>query len=214
MRKNTNLFWSAYNPNHMEVKGNYGPLFYGITALVNPQVAVEIGVCQGYSSIFIAQAIKDCDDGGILKCYDLWQDDESKTNFTEKQKGKHLTSQDFLFTNMLYEQDLEDHVEVYTQEAFNVLPNFEADSVDMIHLDIGNCGDVLNKILPEVLRTLKIGGYFLFEGGSPWRDKVDWMLEHDKAPISDLFGNYDFSRRFERLTFYEACSLTVCRRYK
>lgn len=211
MRSN---LWSAYNPNQEQVAYNYGPLFYGITTLINPKVAIEIGVCKGYSAIHIAQAIKDCDEDGILVCYDLWEDEDAKSNFAEEQKGKHLTS-----TRQAFEKTIEDHglrntVKVYTREAFDVLHNYQNEGVDLIHLDIGNCGDVLLKILPEVLRTLRVGGYFLFEGGAPWRDKVSWMIEHNKRPIADFLCNHQVQDKFEIITFYEACSMTVCRRKK
>lgn len=203
---------SAYNPNRGKIGGNYGPLFYGITALVNPEVAVEIGVCQGYSAMHIAQAIKDCDSGGILVCYDLWEDEDAKTNFAEEQKGKHLTSTREKFESSLKDYKVEEVVKVYTSEAFDALYNFAEDSIDMIHLDIGNCGDVIYQILPQVLRTLKVGGYFLFEGGADHRDEVEWMIKHDKRSIAP---SLPFSlQHFRYLTFYEGCSLTVCRRIR
>jgi hypothetical protein len=119
MNKNTNKFiktsnlFSSYNSNKNEVFENYGPFFYGITCLINPKLVVEIGTCKGYSTIYIAQAIKDCNNGGKMKCFDLWTEDEKKTNFHKKQQGKHLTSTENEIKNTLLENNLENIVDIY-----------------------------------------------------------------------------------------------------
>jgi predicted O-methyltransferase YrrM len=200
---------SSYNTNRGGVPANYGNFFYGLTTLVNPRLMVEIGVCEAYSTVHFAKAIKDCDMGGQLHCYDLWSKDEEKTNFHEEQKGKHLTSNHNKFTETLKKYNLQDVVTFEEKEAFSVLSKYPDASVDMIHVDIGNCGDVLEKMITDVTRALRKNGYFLFEGGAAYRDNVKWMKEFNKAPINPALNHTYVSEYFQFITFDEYPSLTL-----
>lgn len=203
---------SSYNTNRNGTHSNYGNFFYGLTTMVNPRLVVEIGVCQGYSTIHFAKAIKDCETGGQIHCYDLWGKDEEKTNFATNQRGKHLTSnyQEFIKTIEAYH--LEDVVSFKEEEAFNVLKKYPDGVVDMIHIDIGNCGTVLQKITDDAFRVLRKNGYLLFEGGAEYRDNVKWMKEFNKEPINRALHYTYFAERFQFIVFDEYPSLTVARK--
>ena len=203
-----NNLHSSYNKK--QISESYGNLFYGITSLHNPKKVVEIGTCKGYSSVYMAKAIKDCNNGGLIHCYDLWEDETNKSNFHELQKGKHLTSNEKEFNETLNKLKLNDYVKIYTKEAFSVLEGFKKDSVDIIHVDIGNCGSVLEKIIPSVIKCLKNNGMFLFEGGSEYRDNLEWANKFKKKHIKEVLENNALiGLNFEKITFDIYPSLTM-----
>ncbi len=204
---------SSYNKNKETPSRNYGNIFYSLTTLCDPKIAVEIGVCKGYSTIHIAKGIKDCNSGGKLTCFDLWESDSLKTNFHEGQIGLHLTSSKEEVKNLLIHLDLDNQVDLKTAEAFDALNEFKDESVDIIHIDIGNCGNVLDKIIPIVFCKLRKNGYFLYEGGAKYRDNVSWMTKFNKKPIFDSLVNSSyFKERFQYVTLEEYPSLTLCKK--
>jgi predicted O-methyltransferase YrrM len=203
---------SAYNNNRGNVVGNYGTFFLGLTTILNPKLIVEIGTCKGYSAIYFAKGLKLCHNNGKLHCYDLWEKESKKSNIAEEERNTHLVPKRSDFERTVKENNVDDVVKIYTEEAFSALKNYEDDSIDMIHLDIGNDGDVLYCILSEVLRTLKKGGYFLYEGGAEWRDEIKWMKKYDKKPLAPQ--RRWVAQYFETLVIDQYPSLTVCKRVK
>ena len=68
----------------------------------------------------------------------------------------------------------------------NVHSKFSTSSIDFLHVDCGNDGATLKIILDQYLPKLKLNGVIFFEGGSEWRDKTEWMIIHNKLPITPV----------------------------
>lgn len=208
-----NNVFSSYNKK--EIKESYGNFFYGLVTMLNPKQIVEIGTCKGYSSVFMAKGLKDCQSEGQLHCFDLWEEDIKKTNFHKRQIGKHLTSNKNEFQKSLEILGLENNVKIHTSEAFKVLSKYENNTVDLIHVDIGNCGDSFDRIIKDVHKVLKVEGLLLFEGGTKSRDCVSWMKEYDKKSIYDSIENSDIVKEnFEKLTISIYPSITLLKKVK
>jgi predicted O-methyltransferase YrrM len=203
---------SAYN-HYKQQAGSYGTFFEGLTKILNPQLIVEIGVCEGYSAVHFAKGLKECGCGGKLECYDLWEDEESKSNIAIEERNTHLVPTMDKFLRLVSENKLDEFVNVHTKEAFIVLPYYDDEEIDIIHLDISNCGKVIEDIMPEVHRTLKSGGYFLHEGGAGWRDDIGWMKKFNKRSIvEERNNNFWLGKYFEVFVIDQYPSLTVCKK--
>jgi len=202
-----NIF-SSYNKK--VVNESYGNFFYGLVTMMDPKLIVELGTCKGYSSIHMGLGLKECDSGGVIECYDLWDADDKKTNFHDEQKGMHLTSNVEEFKQTLDKLNLNDYVSCHTKEAFSVLKDYEENSVDIIHIDIGNCGEVLQKVIEDVKFCLKPEGILIFEGGADYRDQVGWMKKYNKKKIKKVLETDETVKEsFEKLTFSVYPSVTL-----
>ena len=156
--------YSSYKEN------NFNEIFYETVLEFPPQVAVELGVLEGYSTIAIARAL-DKSGVGHLDAYDIWED----------YKYRHSTQGEV--QKAINTWDLSKVVTLHKQDAYTVHENYEDRSVHLLHIDISNDGDVFNTMLANWDSKVSHCGLILFEGGSEERDKVEWMVKHNKKPI-------------------------------
>jgi hypothetical protein len=169
MSKNWNKppWYSSYGPN------DYGELFYALVRIYKPDKVVELGTKTGYSAYHMARGLK-ANERGSLDCYDLWEKYEYnsvpmsvvKTNLKEFQGIVNFTLRDAVGVDRLYRE------------------------VDILHVDLSNHGDILQKVIPSWIEKVK--KLIIIEGGSRERDRVDWMTKFKKMPIRKWLG--DFSR--------------------
>ena len=70
------------------------------------------------------------------------------------------------------------------ERDFYDAPQFLQDqSVDILHIDIANNGDVFEFAVTRLIHKLSSTGVMILEGGSPARDNVPWMTKYGKRPI-------------------------------
>ena len=67
-------------------KNNIGQTLYDIVIKLRPKNIIEIGVLEGYSTICMAQALKDLDEGGKVYAHDLF--DEYKYRLHNKNNSQ------------------------------------------------------------------------------------------------------------------------------
>lgn len=140
---------------------NYLDLLRGILCSVKPKKAIEFGILDGCSTRILADH---CD---LVKAYDIFDDfigNHANENIIRKQ----------------FENDK--HVSIYRKSMYEI--NLHDNSVDFIHVDVANDGEVYEYVLNTFWSALKKGGILVLEGGSLERDAVPWMDQYRKKSIS------------------------------
>lgn len=144
---------------------NLGKVLYDWVIYLKPKKIIEFGALHGYSTICMAMACKE-NGFGKVKVYDLFEKyDYNRADFNTLVKN-------------LKEYGLLDWVEIEQVNFFDWIKKPE--QFDMLHLDISNTGDILDLVWDN----LKDNGEVFFEGGSEARDRVGWMVVHNKKPIN------------------------------
>lgn len=154
-------------------KNDLGKNIYDIVLELNPKVVVEFGILHGYSTLSIAQALRDLDNGGKIIAYDLF----------ENYKYKHGTMEEV--TKLLTEHNLQDCVELKYGNLYEWINT--PDEFDLLHIDIANDGDIL-KLVSDRLPNKNI----LFEGGSKERDDEWWMKKYNRTPMYPFIDELNY----------------------
>lgn len=180
-----------------------GELFYDMVRDECPEHIVEIGCLEGYSLLHMIKAVEEHNYSTRIDVYDLWKSYQYKHNSMEIPKSN--------ITKAGLDNSI---VSFHKSDAFEVATDFSNNSVDILHLDISNDGDKLEKIIVQWKDIIKPGGIFIFEGGSKERDNIDWMIKYGKTPIRKFIENSKALKQFNLKTVEVFPSLTICRRKK
>jgi|TARA_Y100001938_G_C8079528_1_gene428216 hypothetical protein len=148
-------------------KNNLGYTIYETILELNPKVVIDFGILYGYSTVTIAQALKDIGEGGKVIAYDLYEDYEYKNSIRS-----------VVEKNIKY-YGVDDIVELKYGNFYQWVDN--PDNFDLIHLDISNTGNII-KLATNKLPNKNI----LFEGGSKERDNENWVEKYNKTKIYPL----------------------------
>lgn len=162
---------------------NLGKTIYDQVLFTKPKKVVDFGILNGYSTICIAQALKENGFGKVY-AYDLFEDYEfNRAKLSEVEK-------------LVLEYGLSDWVEFKKVNFFDWIKNPE--SFDLLHLDISNTGDIID-MLWEKFSDSK--ATIIFEGGSEERDRVGWMVLHNKKPINKSKAKFEvINNRFPSIS--------------
>lgn len=162
---------------------NIGKTLYDYVRFHKPKKVVDFGVLNGYSTIVIAQALRENGEGKVF-AYDLFDDYEYKHS-----------QRDILERN-LKDYGMREWVEVEKKNFYDWIK--DPDDFDMLHLDISNDGDIIDLLWEKFGGTDKI---ILFEGGSEQRDRVGWMVKYNRKPINDSKAQFEvINKRFPSLS--------------
>lgn len=175
-------------------KNNYGELFYSLVRIYQPRKVVELGTKAGYSAYHIARGLR-ANGKGYLHCYDLWE----KYPF-------HSVPKSIAEKNL---KKFKDIVSFTLQDAIGVEKKYK--TVDILHIDVSNEGDILDKIIPHWID--KVHQLIIIEGGSGERDKLEWVVKYKKIPIKKWLE--DFARKrgdIEYFTIEPFPSVTIMRK--
>ena len=143
-----------------------GKTIYDVIMDKKPKIVVEFGVLNGFSTVCIAQALRDLG-GGKLYSYDLWE------NYPYKRGNKQIVSEN------LEKYGLTEFVELCDGD-FNDWGS-EKHECDLLHLDINNDGNIISMVSSNIDWC-----DVLFEGGTYERDTCWWMEEFNRRPITDV----------------------------
>lgn len=149
-------------------ENNIGLNIYQAVMSIKPNITIEFGCLYGYSTIAIASALRDINQGGKLICFDLWEDykyKHSTFNQTKENVAKYGLSDYVSFCKMDFNEWLK-----------------KPTPFDLMHLDISNTGDTILK----AYNALPKGSKVIFEGGSEERDKIEWMVKYNATPINSI----------------------------
>lgn len=160
-----------FNPNIESSyrENNLGKTLYDVVLKLKPKKIVEFGCLYGYSTVCMALALKELNQGKIY-CYDLYD------------SYKYLHSTMSLTQNNIKKFGVEEFVEFKVKDYNDWLTDPE--DFDLLHLDISNTGDIIVKTYNALLQNLNKGATILFEGGSEERDKVSWVSKYHQTPIN------------------------------
>jgi predicted O-methyltransferase YrrM len=164
MYKNVKVY-SSYRKNDL------GKSLYNTVLKYKPKKIIDFGVLEGYSTIAMAQAVKDLEKGSVVG-YDLFEDypyRHSTLKKTQKNIKKH---------------GVDDVVTLKRQDFYEWIE--EPEEFNLLHLDISNDGEIVELAHRKLKRSIDSGAVFLFEGGTKERDQVEWMVKYNKPPMRPL----------------------------
>jgi len=194
--------------NSSYIANNFGELIKQHIIAWQPASFVELGVLEGYSTLHIAQGIKELERlrgyKGKLDAYDLFEDYEFKHSTQEQ--VQHL----------LLEHEVLDYVNLQKGSAYEVYKNYpdmvldEIRGIEFLHIDISNTGKVIKDLIE--LWHPKIGqrGIVMIEGGSEERDNVEWMVKYNMPSIKkEIETNPIINKYYFYGTFFQYPSITI-----
>ena len=146
------------------VSNNIGETIYNTVINLKPMKIIDFGLLYGYSTICLAQAVRDNGFGEIIG-YDLFED------YQYKNSNKSIVEYNLQYYN------LNSYVTLIKKDFYKWID--EGEDFDLIHLDISNNGEIINKIHDKFPN-----GKIIFEGGTKERDGVEWMEKHFSSPIT------------------------------
>ena len=144
-------------------KNDLGKTLYDLVLIKKPKIIVEFGCLYGYSTIAMAMALRDLGQGRIIS-YDIW----------DKYAYKHTTVDTALENVSRY--NLSDYVEFRDCDFWEWLDG-DGEDFDMLHLDISNTGDIIERAYKVLQPRIQKGAGIVFEGGSVERDHEEWMIK-------------------------------------
>jgi predicted O-methyltransferase YrrM len=175
---------------------DYAKIFNAIVDVACPRVCVELGVLDGYSSVAIGKALKQ--NGGHLDSWDLFED----------YQFKHSTMSEV--QNVLANNEITDYVTLRKGDAYKAHEYYQNHSVQLLHVDISNDGDTIDKIMVMWDEKIHNGGLIIFEGGTEERDNVEWMVKYNKPSIKKaLESNKIIKDNYVFCTYLAYPGLTV-----
>ena len=178
---------SSYNN-----KINFGDIISTITFLKKPQTIVECGILEGYS---LDKFICNSDTDTRIDAYDIF----------DKFNGNHAIKDKIIKQFNKY-----DNVNINYGDFYDVYQKYEDKSIDILHIDIANNGDVFEFMFQNYVDKLKDDGIILMEGGSLQRDIIEWMIKYNKPEINPVLNKY--SDKFYIKTIGEIPSITIIKK--
>ena len=145
----------------------YGEVFEAIVDAFKPINAVELGVLYGYSTFYIAKAMKKNGRGQITS-YDLFED----------YPYRHANYEDIVNFFRHCPQ-----VTIKKADAFEVAKDYPPLSIDLLHVDLSNTGETVKKVMDIWGYKIMQGGIILFEGGTEESDHVEWRVKYGAPSI-------------------------------
>lgn len=183
-------------------QNNFGEIFFSTVVTHKPIVCVELGILYGYSTCYLAEALKynkkEFGLEGHLDAYDLFDD------YAYKHGDKKEVEQ------LVKNKGLAEFVTILKGDAYGVHKKYSDNSVHLLHVDINNTAKTIKKIMElwDVKITQK--SIILFEGGSEERDHVDWMIKYNKPPIKpEIEKNQIINANYTHKTHQKFPSLTI-----
>jgi hypothetical protein len=153
-------------------KNKLGWILYGLTLRAAPTVCVEFGVLHGYSTLFIAGALKELGKGHLY-AFDRWPG--------------HLPNLEQQVSQRVKDVGLSEFVTITTRDIQHNTPDIR--HVDLAHVDIDNSGETVMWAMRYFGDRMPVGGTLVLEGGTPERDDVEWMAREGRLPFSAVLNN-------------------------
>jgi len=165
---------------------HYNKIFQSICFTINPSKIVEFGILEGYSLDCFVNYTQDCQ----IDANDLF--DEFPYN-----------AADYGFVTNKYREN--SNVSIYKRDFYKSVDLYEDNSIDILHIDIANNGDVFDFAIRNYLP--KVRGVMIMEGGSEERDNIEWMIKYDKPRIGPVLKKYSNDVRITVLEDFPSITL-------
>lgn len=179
----------------------YDSVFRSIVSAYQPITCVELGTLEGYSAVAIGKGLKENHKKygipGKLICYDLFED------YPYRNAPVELTRIN------IEKEELHDFVILCKWDAYKAHEFHKPESVYLLHVDLSNDGDTVDKIMESWDPLMVRGGVILFEGGSEERDQIDWMVKYNRPSIKKaLETNKIIEDKYVFSTYFKFPSLS------
>ena len=139
----------------------FGDFLNGLLFITKPKKVIEFGILDGYSLEYFAKT------EATVVGYDIFEE------FNGKSPPANIKKRFEKYKNVIIEYG----------DFYNKYTEIPICSVDIIHIDIANNGDVYRFAVEHYLPLIRKDGFLILEGGSKRRDKVEWMEKYQKQPI-------------------------------
>lgn len=173
---------------------HYGHLLQGLVLARNPEVIVEYGILDGFSLDIFCQCSKSSCQISAYDIFDKFVGNGADRAKVEARYAEHA------------------NVTIDEQDFYNSPTHLQDASVDILHIDIANNGDVYEFAVTNLMSKLKPDGMLLLEGGTPARDNVEWMSKYNKRAIVPYLQSVSSDPAFVVHTFGTFPGLTLIRR--
>jgi predicted O-methyltransferase YrrM len=177
----------------------FGALLEALVCIHKPSLCVELGCLEGYSATHLARGLKK-NRAGRLVVVDLFE----AYPYRNCPKAE--------VQNNLRKELVDDYVELVQDDVFSRIPLFPDDSIDLLHIDLSNNGDLLEQVFSAIDAKLKKSALIIFEGGSAERDGIKWMKDFNKKPLGDFIGSRYFQESFNHVVLTPFPSMTICQK--
>tara|TARA_Y100001963_G_scaffold152927_1_gene238646 strand:+ start:208 stop:843 length:636 start_codon:yes stop_codon:yes gene_type:complete len=173
INRNTTGGWGGYNNEFLK-------FLYNQVLNYKPKTIIEFGTGWGYTTIALAQGLRDVDGGGIVKTYDYYSQDDYAP-ISGMVPWKHTIQ---AVENNLEMFGVDKFVEINNIDIFDWFKN--PIDFDLAFIDIHNEGDKLNKIFndPGIKNSVENGAQVFFCGGSVLRDEIN--VSRNETPITSV----------------------------
>ena len=188
------------------IRNNYGNLIRALVKVTSPKCCVEVGVLDGFSTIIIGHTLKELsannseDEGRcILFAYDLFE----QYPYTHSKYADVQTRIDKFGLN--------EFIYLKQKDLYDAVHDFKPDSIDFMHIDISNTGEIIKNVLNDWDEKIRPGGILLFEGGSPFRDEVSWMKHFNKRKMGEeIILNHTLKTEYTSIVLHPYPSMLIC----
>jgi len=163
-------------------KPEIGKVLYDSVMEARPYIIFEFGVLHGFSTICMAQGLRDLGRPAKIYACDVWNRDAYGHGQSMEKTQDNLNK-----------YGVDEYVELRQGDFYNEIERMQDNQwqVDFMHIDINNCGELIPKIFDLKLYSPCT---VLFEGGIKERDECWWMTKFNKKPIRS------FERKYELLS--------------
>tara|TARA_Y100000593_G_scaffold81934_1_gene153582 strand:- start:412 stop:1116 length:705 start_codon:yes stop_codon:yes gene_type:complete len=140
-----------------------GKILYDEVIENQPDVIIEFGTGDGFTSLCMACALKKNEKGKIYS-YDLFDSNSSRL--------VDLTKQYMHIGGEVQRLGLTKYIEFGFKDFYKWIDTADVtESFDMLYVDVGNTGTVVTLLKEKLKKNFERGATVLFEGGGTQRDK-------------------------------------------
>ena len=183
---------SSYIINH------YGDLIKSLIAINKPKNIIEIGVLDGYSSLIIASTIKKLKLKSKFDSYDLFENYQFNSSRYQD------------VSCLINKFKLKKNINLYNGDFSDIYKNYNTNSIDFAHIDISNSGETVEYFFQKYDKIMKEGSIIIFEGGSIFRDKVEWMKKYKKKKLNKAISvNNIINKKYDYIILDKYPSMTI-----
>lgn len=180
---------SSYKNNDL----NYGDLLNSITYNLNPKTIIEFGILDGFS----------------LNCFNEYSNDSCNIyayDIFDTFNGNHADKE-----ALLEKFKKDQKINIDFGDFYKKLTDLKDNSIDILHIDIANNGDVYEFVFNNYINKLSDYGIIILEGGSYERDNIEWMNKYNKPKMQPILEK--FSNKFNILTIGKIPSITLVKKF-
>lgn len=184
------------------IENGFGELLRTYIVNLRPVNCVELGILDGYSTLHIAQGVRDelllYGVTSWFHAYDLFEDYEHKHGSMEEVK------------QLMKDNSVEQFVDIRKGDAYKVHENYCDNVIEFLHIDISNTGKVIRDVLELWHPKLAGRAILCIEGGSEERDNVEWMKKYNHPSLkAEISTNPILNKWYMYGTYFKFPSMTV-----